>query len=113
MLSFREQVHSSCRRFRSIRSSSSVFFCGSDLPDRVSWVNDTAQRIQSALREVLEAVSMHDDMDDVDSIKENIKSSALEVVTKSCQHLSTVYDNVCLTPVSVLLEGELNRLFTV
>jgi hypothetical protein len=56
---------------------------------------------------------MHDDMDDVDSIKENIKSSALEVVTKSCQYLSTVYDAVRLTPIPVLLEGELNRLFAV
>jgi hypothetical protein len=81
-----------------------------DLVHRILSLKGVACKLRSALNELLDALSFMDDCDDkkkVEVVCHELQSCAVDVVTRLCQSMSNLHDNICLTQLPVLLEGKL------
>lgn len=73
------------------------------------FVKNTAWKLRSALDELLGALPSLDDLNQqqkIDNVRDELRSSAMEIVADLCKSMSKLYDDVVSTHVPVLLDGE-------
>lgn len=80
------------------------------LKKQVLFVKNVTWKLRSALEELFGALPSLDDLSQqqkIDNIRDELRSSAMDVVADLCISMSKIYDDVMSTHVPVLLDGEL------